>query len=199
MKLIEVTKRLRSMGLVIFTTPEFQRATGFSGTAARKFLLRYTAQGVFWQLKRGMYAFQEEGSLHPWIVANKLYSPSYVSLDSALAYYGLIPESVYGVTSVTTRITREFEACHTLFTYQTIKSKAYGGYLPVSLEGKTIFVAELEKAVADTLYFVHLGKKSLNERMAWGKINRKKLIDHLKLFDRKNLTSWSQHVIANSH
>lgn len=197
MKWIEVTKRLRSMGLIIFTTPEFCRATGFSGTGARKFLLRYTAQGAFWQLKRGLYALREN-SLHPWIVANKLYAPSYVSLDSALAHYGLIPESVYGVTSVTTRITREFEACDTFFSYHTIKPQVYNGYVPLSIEGKTVFIAQREKAVADTLYFVHLGKKSLNERIFWKGVNKKKLLLFLKQFNRKNLVNWSQHVISNN-
>ncbi len=197
MKWIKVTKRLRSLGLVIFTTPEFMRATGFSGTGARKFLLRYTTQGALWQLKRGTYALRE-GFLHPWIVANKLYSPSYVSLDSALSHYGLIPESVYGVTSVTTRMTREFEACDTFFSYHTIKAQAYHGYIPLSIEGKTVLVAEREKAVADTLYFVHLGKKSLNERIFWKGINKKKLFFYLKQFNRKNFINWSQHVISNN-
>lgn len=197
MKLIEIQKRLKDLGLILFTTAEFKRACGFSWTGARKFLLRYTRHEVFWQLKRGHYALRE-AALFPWLIANKLYPPSYISLDSALSHYGVIPETVYSITSVTTRITREFEACGMHFSYRTIKPKAYGGYRPISMDGQTVLVAELEKALADTLYFVHLGKKELNDRIAWRHVNKPRLKYYLKQFGRKNLIDWSQHVIPKN-
>jgi predicted transcriptional regulator of viral defense system len=197
MKLLDIQERLKKAGLQVFTTAEFKRVTGLSWIGTRKFLLRYTRLGLFWQLKRGYYAFREP-TLHPWFVANKLYSPSYISLDSALSYYGVIPESIYAVTSVTTRITREYKACERLFLFHTIKKRAYTGCRPISIEGKTILVAELEKALADTLYFVHLGRRQLNERIIWQKISKKKLFYYLKAFGQKKLLSWSKDVIARS-
>lgn len=197
MKLIEIQKRLRDLGLVVFTTAEFQRASGLSWTGARKFLLRYTHRGIFWQLKRGFYALREPTVPH-WLIANKLYAPSYISLDSALSHYGVIPETVYSITSVTTRITREFEACQMFFSYQTIKLKAYGGYRPLDRQGQTVLVAELEKALADFLYFVQLGKRDLNDRIAWRKVNKGRLMHYLKQFDRKKLINWSQNVIPKN-
>jgi len=195
MKLIEIQKRLQELGLFLFTTAEFKRACNLSWTGARKFLLNYTDREIFWQLKRGVYALRGP-SLHPWMVANKLYAPSYISLDSALSHYGVIPETVYTVTSVTTRITREIEACETHFVYRTVQSKVYGGYRPLILDGQTVLVAELEKALADTLYFVHLGKKDLNDRMVWRNVNPGRLKQYLKQFGRKNLVNWSQDVIS---
>lgn len=197
MKLIEIQKRLRELRLVVFTTAEFKRATGLSGTGARKFLLRYTPRGIFWQLKRGFYACREP-QVPPWLIANKLYAPSYISLDTALSHYGVIPETIYSITSVTTRMTREIEACQMLFSYQTIKLKAYGGYRPLAVEGQTVLVAELEKALADFLYFVHLGKRNLNDRIAWRKVNKVRLIHYLKLFERDHLVPWSQNVIPRN-
>lgn len=198
MKLIEIQKTLKNSGLLVFTTAEFRRTCGFSWTGARKFLLRYTRHGVFWQLKRGSYALREP-PVPPWLIANKLYAPSYISLDSALSYYAVIPETIYTVTSVTTRITREFEACETHFVYRTIKPSAYGGYQPLSIDGQTVLVAEPEKALADTLYFVHLGKKELNERISWRRINTTRLKKYLKQFGRKNFTDWSWNVISKKH
>lgn len=193
MKLIQVQKQLKENGLEIFTTLEFQRVTGLSGPAARKFLMRYTDYGVFWQVKRGLYALRNE--VHPWVVANKLYRPSYISLETALAYYGLIPEAIYGITSVTTRLTREFEACETLFFYQTIKKVAFQGYKPVILEKATVLIAEPEKALADFFYFVYLGKKSKNDRLKLSGINKKLFLFYLESFERKNLLAWGQDVI----
>lgn len=198
MKLIEIQKTLKNSGLLIFTTHQFKRATGLSWTGARKFLLRYTRHGLFWQLKRGLYTLRESG-VPLWLVANRLYAPSYISLDSALSYYGLIPETVYAVTSITPKTTREFMACETLFVYRSIQAKTYQGYHPIILEGQTILIAEPEKALADTLYFVHLGKKELNERLSIRKINKAKLHTYLKLFERKNFLEWSSHVISKKY
>lgn len=195
MKLFEVQKKLLETGFFVFTTHEFQRATGFSLTGARKFLLRYTQKGVFWQLKRGLYAFKDT-RLSPWLIANRLYMPSYISLDTALSYYGMIPETVYGVTSVTTKVTREFEACDLLFSYHAIQQGAYCGYCPLKRAGQTVFMAEPEKALADMLYFVHLGRRELNARLTCQKINQRRFYDYLKLFRRKNLMTWGQDVIS---
>lgn len=195
MKLIEIQNKLKKAGLKVFTTSEFQRVTGMSATGSRKFLLRYTRLELIWQIRRGLYAMRNE-ELHPWIVANKLYRPSYISMETALSYHGMIPETIYSVTSVTTKITREFTACETVFLYHTIKYDAYTGYAPLDIEGDTILIAEPEKALADYLYFVHLGKKDLNERLNCKGIKKQAFWNYLKLFNRKHLLDWSRHVIT---
>ncbi|MGM0401730.1 MAG: type IV toxin-antitoxin system AbiEi family antitoxin domain-containing protein, partial [Chloroflexota bacterium] len=68
-------------------------------------LSRWTRAGRVYQLRRGLYALAppfQKVKPHPFLVANRLVQPSYVSLQSALAYYGLIPEHVPVTTSVTT-------------------------------------------------------------------------------------------------
>lgn len=65
-----------------------------------------------------------------YLLANILYQPSYISLEFALSYYSLIPESVYLITSVTTKPTREFAVGKLFFSYQTIKKQAFVGYVP---------------------------------------------------------------------
>src|SRR5438128_55035 len=68
-------------------------------------LTRWTAAGKLWQLRRGLYALAppyQKVVPHPFLVANRLVRASYVSLEAALAFHGLIPEYVALTTSVTT-------------------------------------------------------------------------------------------------
>lgn len=85
-------------------------------------------------------------------IANKIYEPSYVSLEMALSFYQLIPESVYGVTSVTSRKTYEFSTSMARFSYRKIKPELMFGYRLVSSGGRTSKIADPEKAILDYFY-----------------------------------------------
>lgn len=70
----------------------------------------WVKKGYLIRLKNGLYAFsREKEKLRSEVIAFLLYQPSYLSLESALAWYGFIPEIVYAYTSITARITRTFE------------------------------------------------------------------------------------------
>jgi len=124
MKLKEVENRLRDSGLEVFTSREFRRISGGTAASAKMRLVRYVQKGYIHKLKdnRGLYALADV-TLHPWKVANRLLRPSYVSLETALSYYGVLPESVYAVTSVTPKTTRTFHAQGIVYTYQKIKQE----------------------------------------------------------------------------
>jgi hypothetical protein len=91
--------------------------------------------------------------------------------------------------------TQTYESLDLHFSYQKVKEAAFTGYRPLTLEGQTVWVAEPEKAVADYLYFVHLGRKEMNERFRWKGLNRTKILRYLRLFERNHLLEWSRHVI----
>lgn len=190
---------LEKQGLTIFTSQELRRAAQLTPASAKFLLNRGLKRGVFLKLKenRGLYGFKSRPP-HKWLVANRLVRPSYISLESAMAHYGAIPEAVYGVTSVTPLTTRSFKALETLFTYQKIKQPAFTGYAPLSIDGNALLVAEPEKALADYLYFAHLGRKPLNDRIRWALFNRRKILSYLTLFKRKNLIDWADHVIRKN-
>jgi len=85
-------------------------------------------QGVIIRVKKGIYVFGEKYSRGPFsreVLANMIYGPSYVSLDYALHYYGLIPERVEAVTSVTSGRSRRFSTPVGLFIYRMIPLRAY--------------------------------------------------------------------------
>ena len=90
----------------------------------------------------------------------------------------------YGITSATTKPTREFTQAGKSFNYFKIKSEAYTGYI---LTADGILIAEPEKALVDYLYFMVLGKKSLNDRLYIKSLNKAKLLKFARLFKRKKL------------
>lgn len=197
MKLHETEETLARHGLLVFSSQEFRRAVGTTPAAAKMLLVRYVKKGYVLKLKenRGLYCLKNRRP-HPWLVANKLLRPSYVSLETALAHYGHIPELVHAVTSITSKTTKTYESLGLQFMYQKVKEASFTGYRPLQVEGQTIWVAEPEKAVADYLYFVHLGRKEIHERFRWQGLNRRKILHYLQGFGREQLRGWAgTHVI----
>ena len=112
-------------------------------------------KGLLIRLKRGLYVVSPEISgreLSIGLVANHLYGPSYVSLHWALRWYGLIPERIDTVTSITTRHTREFENSLGRFTFRGVSQE----YFPIGIKsqedaGLHFLLASPEKALCDML------------------------------------------------
>lgn len=116
-------------------------------------------QGIIIRIKKGLYVFGNKYRRHPYskeLLANLVYGPSYVSLDYALAYYGLIPEGVEALTSVTPNRPRRFSTPVGLFIYRQIPARAYEeGMVRVEGEHNQAFlIASPEKALADKLVSV---------------------------------------------
>jgi predicted transcriptional regulator of viral defense system len=144
--------RSRFFSLACFTTnqvyavyPEFNRNN----------LGRWVKQGYLVRLRQGYYAFPEyrestEFALH---FANVIYKPSYISLHTALSFYGIIPEAVPQITSVTTLKTIRFSNDFGEYSYKNIKPEMMFGYDLKEMEGgRRIMFATPEKALADILY-----------------------------------------------
>jgi predicted transcriptional regulator of viral defense system len=112
-------------------------------------------KGFLTKIINGHYIFSDtpldENAL--FLIANTLYEPSYVSLEMALSYYGLIPESVYGVTSVSSRTTRKFVTDIATFSYRKMKPELFFGFTLIPLQNRMFKIAEPEKAILDFLFF----------------------------------------------
>jgi len=197
MKLVNIHKKLLESKIKIFSKLEFRRLMGITRISAQKLLERYTKKGVFVRLKGGLYALSQN---YPsgYLIANKLCEPSYLSFETALSYYSLIPETVYGFTSATTKTTRSFEVKEQLFKYHTIKRSAYTDYKLTDIAGENILLAEKEKALADYLYYVFLKKKSLNERLRLKGVKRDKLFSYVSLYQIPNFIKWVKNVIRTT-
>lgn len=117
-------------------------------------LSEWQGKGYIKMIRRGHYAFSDleinESVL--FLMANKIYSPSYISMEMALAHYHLIPESVYGITSVSSRKTNHFVTSFGEFFYHHIKPQLLFGYRLLDYRGHNYKIAEPEKAILDYLY-----------------------------------------------
>lgn len=121
----------------------------------RNNLTRWCKNGLLVKLRNRFYAFPEYRSVPDFsqYVANRIYTPSYISLQSALSFYGMIPEEVVQITSVTTQKTINIENEFGVFDYRSVRPKLYFGYeLKTMFNGRGILLATPEKALFDLLY-----------------------------------------------
>ena len=118
-------------------------------------LSRWVKSGRITQLRRGLYSIAppyQKTKPHPFLLANHLRRASYVSLQSALAFYGLIPETVNSVVSVTTSRPERLETPLGVFEFRHIQPKLLFGYHMTDLAGQNALVATPEKALLDLVY-----------------------------------------------
>ena len=190
-KLVNQTKfagEIKGKRIPLFSVREIQRLFGLSKNAAFMVLHSYTKNGFITRLKRGLYAFPDAFPPDS-LIANKLYEPSYISLQFALSYHGVIPETVYEITSITTKATRRFEVEGKIYTYRRIKQSAFSGYRTERQAGISFLIAEPEKAFVDLLYFrLYSGKRPI-ARFNKEKINPAKALRYAELFGNPKLTS----------
>lgn len=121
----------------------------------RNNFMRWIKRGLLIRLRQGYYAFPEYLSKPDFTLyfANRMYRPSYVSLHSALAFYGMIPEAVVQITSVTTLKTANFRNAFGEFSYNSVRDELMFGYdLKPIADGRTLQLAKPEKALLDLLY-----------------------------------------------
>lgn len=116
----------------------------------------WVKSGELLSIRRGLYIPGPETDLpvpEPFLIANHLRGPSYVSLEAALSYWGLIPERVYEITSVTLKTAKKYITPVGRFNYQYLPSPYYSfGIESIKLTPKqTALVASLEKAVCDKI------------------------------------------------
>jgi len=117
---------------------------------------RLIAAGDIVRIRKGLYTFAaplRRGQIVREQLANLIYGPSYVSLDSALSYHGLIPERVEAVTSVTTGRSRIFETPFGVFSYRMLVPARYAvGMLLLPKDAPSFLMASPEKALVDKVW-----------------------------------------------
>ena len=156
----------------------------------RQYLSRWKKQGWLQPLKKGLYelTYPQGHGVPDFYIANKMYEPSYISLETALSYYSIIPEVSMAVVSVTSKITRRFKNSHGLFIYRSVRPEALRGYTIEKHNGFNILIAEPEKALVDYLYFKTLRGRSFDktaERIDQKRVrqlNKKKLESYAKIY-----------------
>jgi len=164
----------------------------------------WVKKGYLIRLKNGLYAFsREKEKLRGEGIAFLLCQPSYLSLESALAWYGFIPEIVYAYTSVTARITRTFENVCGRFIYRHMKSELFWGYVEMKTDHGPYLMAEPEKALLDYFYLNLARIKNeddfenirLNEEQMYQTLNKDKFLKYLNVFGVKKMERWARRCL----
>jgi predicted transcriptional regulator of viral defense system len=145
---------------IIENEPVFETGLLLTGDVnaldVRKQLSRWTAAGKIFQLRRGLYCLAppyQKVIPHPFLLANRLRSGSYVSLQSALAYYGMIPENVPVTTSITTGRPENIQTPLGQFDFRHITVNWFSGYRQIDLDNdQKAFIATPEKALLELVY-----------------------------------------------
>lgn len=155
-------------------------------------------KGDIIRLKQGLYVSHPENSgqlLSMELMANHIYGPSYVSLHYALRYYGLIPERVYTVSSMTTKHSRVFYTPLARYEYVHVDEKVF----PIGIKEETLgngvsfMIATPEKALCDLISNIpYLNLRYKKEIMIWLEEDMRFDMDELFRFDTKILREYAE-------
>jgi len=180
----DIIKYLKKNRLDLFTLDSFGNLFNIKNQdTIYKKIQRLEKKGIVKKLIKGKYSFLLN-TANDFKLANFLYQPSYISLESALSFYGIITGFPYKIISLTVKKTRTFEIDNKEFSYCHINENLFWGY-----EKKDDFlIAEKEKALLDLIYFYTKGLRSLDiEEIDTTGINKKILLNYGKRFQNKKL------------
>ena len=160
-------------------------------------LTRWLKQGYIIRLRQRYFSFPEYKNKPDYAryFANRIYRPSYISLQTALSFYGMIPEAVVQFTNITSLKTAVFFNEFGEYSYKSIKEEFMFGYEPKFIaDGRTVLFATPEKALLDLLYlnpfynseqdFLEL---RLDEDYMQDELNQELLIKYCSQFQNKEL------------
>lgn len=163
----------------------------------RRRLNEWQDKGYIKKIIRGYYLFSDIGVDEEILfkISNQIYYPSYVSLQSALSYYNLIPETIYGITAISTQKTYHFNTTLGEFSFRSIKPQLFFGYRLIKNKNYFVKIASIEKALLDYFY-LHPNLQTasdfdslrINQEVLIEQVNEKKLNEHLGKYNQKRLS-----------
>ncbi len=188
----------------IFTLDDLRVVFSNSPVSSRQ-LSRWQKSGYILKLRNGVYLLEDCKDLaHPFLIANLLYQPSYVSLESALYEYGFIPDVTQTITSVSAKKTWVTDALSHRFDYKKIKRECFIGYGARKYLNHDVLMAEPEKAIVDFFYFNksriknagQIDELRFNCDNLKQKVDKEKLRHYAALFNNKPLDDLIKKLIV---
>ena len=160
---------------------------------------QWQKSGYIVMLRQGWYAFADylQQPDYARYFAGKICAPSYISLHTALSFYGIIPEAVVEITSVTTQKTCRYENAFGQFSYQTIRPRLFWGFEPKTMrDGKQYMMATPEKAIIDLLYLYpqystleEMRELRFDEDWMRDELNKERLMEYAERIKSKALST----------
>ncbi len=157
MKQLEVIRVLEKAKKSLFSLADLKKLLYLKDKTVYIQLNRLTKSGLLIRMKRDVYCLGSR-KIDNFEIANFLYKPSYISLESALAYYGILLQVPQTIISVTPRRTKRFIIDGKEFIYLHLDQRYYFGYE----QNDKFLVADKEKAIIDTIFFASFGRILIN-------------------------------------
>lgn len=166
---MKITK-LKELKNLLFFTKESLRQFETNEDALNFNLKYWINKGKIILLKNGFYVLkenwekEEDKASFLEYLANKLYEPSYLSCEYILSQFGLLSESVFGISSVSINPTKSFQTPLITFTYFSLSPKLFSGYTIKKFKNAFIFTASKPKALFDFLYLRFLRREVVDRK-----------------------------------
>ncbi len=187
--------RIRAVKSLVFTYEELAELLGIKPESARVLCSRYVQNGLLVRLKRNQYILKEKwdntSEEEIFEIANRIQVPSYISLTTALSYYGITTQIQQEfVESVSVQRSFSRRILTTEFSYIKIKREFYGEFKKVN----RFFIATPEKTLLDALYLTSFGRYSLDKyALDMSKINKDEVAYLLKNYPQRTKKLWSSY------
>ena len=171
---IKFIQAFKEKGIIFFDATDLRKIFGLKNENTIKHLLAsLDQQKIIKRIKRGRYLFLfSDKKPTDFAVANNIMIPSYISLESALSYYGFLDQFPYRITSITLAKPRRFKIDKKEFVFSKIKKEYFKDFIRID----DFLIASKEKAVFDYFYFIYKGLRPKNISQDLGKILRLKNI-----------------------
>lgn len=189
---IDIINLLQSRQTSLYTLEDFSKLFAIKNSQSLyKKIARLEEKNIIQTLTKGKYKFLFRPA-NDFLTANFLYQPSYISLESALSFYGIITGFPYQITSITIKKPKSISVNDQEYKYSQFTSRLFWGY-----EKKEDFlIAEPEKCLLDYIYMGTKGLRSLSfDEMDLTIVNPKKLVSYAKQFDNKQIITIVQNLL----
>jgi len=180
---IQIYKKLREKEIKFVNYSLLEKISGLSKkNSLYKLAYRMKAKKLLIPLNKSGYFIAADSNPNDFEIANYLYRPSYISLGSALSFYGILSQFVYSVVSITTKKTKKMVFQKKEYLYKQIQDSLFWGYT----KKDNFLIALPEKALLDTLYFYSKGIINIDlKELELSIIDNKKLKSFAKKFNKK--------------
>ena len=179
MKAIEIIQKIDRLNCRVVRIHDLAKlANTYNNNTLYKIVERLIKNGILTRISHGLY-MRSDNTPESFEIANLLYGPSYVSLESALYRYGVIAQAPYTITSVTPRKTKKKTVFGHEYEYVHLNPKFFFGYI----RDKNILIAVQEKALLDLLYLASKKARSINlNNLDWTTVRKNVFNRYARLY-----------------
>lgn len=191
--LAKLTKEIYDSGIVLFDIQTIRDISGIRKEASFFAVLNKLVKSeILEKIERKKYILKNS-SINDFLLANFIYAPSYVSLESALNFHGILPQFPYEISSITLKKPLDKNIKGKSFSYVHIKRGLFWGYE----KKENYLIAMPEKALLDYLYLWSKGLKTLNvDELDCSGLKKRTLKSFFEKYSQQTRTKKIKQVLA---